>query len=187
MAKTEDRLRHSTSAFRIILQNLPNCGRALTAVGRRVAMYSNARISCRSGAPLLEKPEEHGRYLSPCLITSGSRYFCYRWVLKDSAIGVLGFLDGGVCDYNAPIVFEPTRIWQRGTIERVWATDQCCRVRHRKVDKMPADVCGVPNPIVSLTIPFGKSGYLTNITGSWEEFVAKRCPTDGSRANNVGS
>jgi CelD/BcsL family acetyltransferase involved in cellulose biosynthesis len=92
---------------------------------------------------------------------------------------VLRFLDGGVCDYNAPVVLEPTRRWQRDTIQQVW--QELIRALPRFdiaiFDKMPADVCGVPNPFVFLgSKPFSESGHLTNITGSWDEYVATKLP-----------
>jgi CelD/BcsL family acetyltransferase involved in cellulose biosynthesis len=33
---------------------------------------------------------------------------------------ILGFLDGTVSDFNAPVVFEPARDWDRATIEALW-------------------------------------------------------------------
>ena len=94
-------------------------------------------------------------------------------------IRILGFLDGGVCDYNAPIVFEPTRTWDRSAVGQVW--QELIRVLPRfdvaTFDKMPADICGVPNPFVRLGgIPFAESGHLTNITSTWEEYTAKQLP-----------
>jgi len=92
-------------------------------------------------------------------------------------VRVLGFLDGGVLDYNAPVVFEPVRTWERQSLERLWS--QLIAVLPpfdvAIFDKMPADICGVPNPLIGLaSAPYDQSGYLLNITRSWEEFAATR-------------
>jgi CelD/BcsL family acetyltransferase involved in cellulose biosynthesis len=94
-------------------------------------------------------------------------------------IRLLRFLDGGVCDYNAPIIFEPIRIWQGDALKRLWR--ELKRVLPRfdiaVFDKMPADIDGLPNPFVNLEgISFAESGYLTKITSSWEEYIAKNLP-----------
>ncbi len=97
---------------------------------------------------------------------------------RHSGIRILRFLDGGLCDYNAPIVFEPTRTWGRHTVERMW--QELIRALPRfdiaMFDKMPADICGVPNPFIELGAPFPPSGHFVNITSSWEEYAAKRLP-----------
>jgi CelD/BcsL family acetyltransferase involved in cellulose biosynthesis len=92
-------------------------------------------------------------------------------------VRVLGFLDGGVLDYNAPVVFEPVRTWERQSLDRLWS--QLIAVLPpfdvAIFDKMPADICGVPNPLIGLaSAPYDQSGYLLNITRSWEEFAATR-------------
>ena len=44
-------------------------------------------------------------------------------------------------------------------------------------DKMPADICGKPNPFIDLRgAPFAESGHITRITGSWEQYVANQMP-----------
>jgi CelD/BcsL family acetyltransferase involved in cellulose biosynthesis len=97
---------------------------------------------------------------------------------RHRGIRILGFLDGGVCDYNSPVLFEPTRTWDRHSIERMW--EELIRALPRFdiaiFDKMPAAICGVPNPFVSLGTPFPPSGHFVNITSSWEEYAAKQLP-----------
>jgi len=97
---------------------------------------------------------------------------------RDRGIRTLRFLDGGVSDYNAPVVFEPTRTWERHTVERMW--QELIRALPRFdvaiFEKMPADICGVPNPLVVLGAPSPPSGHFVNITSSWEEYAAKRLP-----------
>ena len=125
-------------------------------------------------------PKNTSAISSPCLITSGSRYYCYRWVLKDSAEFVSwAFLTAGFAITMRRSYSSRHEFGKRDTIERVW--QELIRVLPRfdiaMFDKMPADICGVPNPIVGLRAsPFAESGHLTNITGSWEEFAAKRLP-----------
>jgi CelD/BcsL family acetyltransferase involved in cellulose biosynthesis len=96
-----------------------------------------------------------------------------------SVIRILRFLDGGVCDYNAPVVFEPTRTWDRDTLERLWQelTRALPTFDIAEFEKMPADVCGVPNPFVGLGVtPFAASGHLTSITSGSGALTAKQLP-----------
>lgn len=98
---------------------------------------------------------------------------------RQCGVRVLRFLDGGVCDYNAPILFAPVRVWSRDAIERAW--QELIRVLPRfdiaLFDKMPADICGMPNPLIHLgRIPFAVSGYVTSIASSWEQYKAQRLP-----------
>jgi CelD/BcsL family acetyltransferase involved in cellulose biosynthesis len=93
-------------------------------------------------------------------------------------IRILSFLDGGVSDYNAPVIFEPTRIWQGDILERLWRE----LIRALPTfdiaifDKMPADVCGAPNPFVGFGTATAPSGHFLNITLSWDEYAAERLP-----------
>jgi CelD/BcsL family acetyltransferase involved in cellulose biosynthesis len=92
---------------------------------------------------------------------------------------VLSFLDGGVSDYNAPIVFDPVQTWERQTLDRFWSGLIAVLPTFDVAifDKMPADICGVPNPIIGLaSAPYDPSGHLVNITRSWEEYAATRLP-----------
>ena len=96
---------------------------------------------------------------------------------KQRGIRVLRFLDGGLCDYNAPIVFKPTRTWEQDTIERLWRglLGVLPRFDIAIFDKMPADICGTPNPLMGLEIaPFTESGHFTNMTSSSEAYAPKQ-------------
>ena len=98
-------------------------------------------------------------------------------VERQTGIRILGFLDGGVCDYNGPIVCEPTRIWHRDTLDRLWQelVEVLPRFDVAIFDKMADDICGVPNPLVDLGgTPFAESGHFTNITSSSEAFTSKQ-------------
>ena len=98
---------------------------------------------------------------------------------RQRGLRVLRFLDGGVCDYNAPIVFEPTRAWGGDALELLWRKllPALPPFDIAMFDKMPADICGKPNPFIDLRgAPFAESGHLTRITGSWEQYVANQMP-----------
>ena len=97
---------------------------------------------------------------------------------RKCGIRILRFLDGGVCDYNTPIVFEPKRAWQSDAVERMWR--ELIRALPRfdiaMFDKMPANICGLPNPLVRLGGMAAELGHLTNMVGSWKEYVAGQLP-----------
>jgi CelD/BcsL family acetyltransferase involved in cellulose biosynthesis len=94
-------------------------------------------------------------------------------------IRMLRFIDGGLSDYNAPILFEPTRTWGRETLERLWREliEVLPPFDIAMFDKMPADICGVPNPLVSLRgTPSAEAAHSTSITSGWKEYAAKHLP-----------
>jgi CelD/BcsL family acetyltransferase involved in cellulose biosynthesis len=100
-------------------------------------------------------------------------------IRRRRGIRILEFLDGGVCDYNAPIVFEPIRIWKRGTLDRFWKDLVAALPAFDVVnfDKMPAEVGGVPNPIIELaTGHCDSSGCSLELKGNWEEYAARDLP-----------
>jgi CelD/BcsL family acetyltransferase involved in cellulose biosynthesis len=98
---------------------------------------------------------------------------------REGGIQVLRFLDGGVCDYNAPVMFEPLRRWDRETIQRLWRAVVRALPRFDLAifDKMPADICGTSNPLTGLGVtPYERSGHFINLTSTWDEYAAKRLP-----------
>jgi CelD/BcsL family acetyltransferase involved in cellulose biosynthesis len=98
---------------------------------------------------------------------------------RQRGIRMLRFLDGGVSDYNAPVVFDAARSWPSGSMERMWGEliRSLPAFDIAAFDKMPVDICGAPNPLVELgSMPFAESGHLTSISGSWDEYAAKRLP-----------
>ena len=162
------------------LANLGDLWPRTDHLGPHIVMRSNARTSCKYGADTIGKArgtrslfvavfDEIGR---PVLLLP-------LGIERHRGIRVLQFLDGGVCDYNAPVVFEPTRIWERHILERFW--QELIRALPTfdvaMFDKMPADICGVPNPFAGLRVtPSAPSGHLLNITRSWEEYAAEQLP-----------
>jgi CelD/BcsL family acetyltransferase involved in cellulose biosynthesis len=102
--------------------------------------------------------------------------FC---IARSRGMRVLRFLDGGICDYNAPILFQPMRTWDRGSVKELWR--ELVRALPRfdiaMLDKMPAEIYGVPNPFIGLDVePYRSSGHLRHITGTWEEYAESRLP-----------
>jgi len=97
---------------------------------------------------------------------------------REGGLRVLRFLDGGVCDYNAPIIFRPTQMWDRDAVRRLWRelVRKLPRFDLAMFDKMPTDVCGARNPFAYLDgTPSEPSGHVVNIRSTWQEY-AERLP-----------
>jgi CelD/BcsL family acetyltransferase involved in cellulose biosynthesis len=94
-------------------------------------------------------------------------------------VRVLTFLDGGVSDYNAPVVFA------NASAGCPWSLPHLIE-RLRGVlppfdlvmfEKMPADVLDRVNPLVQTDMEkHVPSGHTTMLPGSWAEFAATRLP-----------
>ncbi len=97
---------------------------------------------------------------------------------RHRGIQILRFLDGELNDYNAPIIFEPIRTWGSEILEQLWR--ELVKVLPRfdiaVLEKMPAEVCGTPNPLIFLGEPFFRSGHFLNIQTSWDEYAANQLP-----------
>ena len=94
-------------------------------------------------------------------------------------IRVLTFLDGGVCDYNAPVLFATFRDWDVETTRALWRglLKILPPFDVAVLEKMPAYVGELPNPLVHLvTRPFPGSGHAVVLSGSWANFAANRLP-----------
>lgn len=93
-----------------------------------------------------------------------------------SDIRLLKFLDGGLSDYNAPVLFPAAANWDVRTVRKIWRG-------MRKVlpafdiaifEKMADRVDDLRNPLLSLKgHPQGKSGHAANLSGTWETFEAR--------------
>jgi CelD/BcsL family acetyltransferase involved in cellulose biosynthesis len=95
---------------------------------------------------------------------------------RHRGVRILRFLDGGVSDYNAPILFEPIRIWNRDNVEQLWQRLLIALPTFdvAMFEKMPADICGLPNPFVNLGVtPYHSASYLTDLTGTWVDYAGK--------------
>lgn len=92
-------------------------------------------------------------------------------------IRILKFLDGGVCDYNCPILYPRALNLNQEIVSVLWT-------ELRRVlpsfdvaifDKMPSEISGISNPLMNLgTMKYPQSGYLASISGNWEEFAKTR-------------
>jgi CelD/BcsL family acetyltransferase involved in cellulose biosynthesis len=97
---------------------------------------------------------------------------------RTNGVRVLSFLDGGVSDYNAPILFPDCK----GL--RLDATDFWQRLRSHLpqhdlalLEKMPTDVGGIANPLAPLaTCNRAESCHYVTLQGSWQEFATTRLP-----------
>ena len=98
---------------------------------------------------------------------------------RKSGLKVLSFLDGGVSDYNAPVLFPQVKAWSPSFVGKLW--DAIARIAPpfdiAVVEKMPDRVLDIDNPLVPLiTARYPHSGYVMRLPGSVEEFVSKRLP-----------
>lgn len=96
---------------------------------------------------------------------------------RRSGVRVLTFLDGGVSDYNAPLLLSPRTSTSflrlddlvhglRGFISTFDAA---------LLEKMPAKILDCENPFVQPKLRAGSvSGHVMTLTGTWEEYRSKR-------------
>ena len=95
----------------------------------------------------------------------------------------LTFLGSDLCDYNAPLLHPAfSDAVDDATFVAVWARIVALlRADHRfafdivDLVKMPAEVGAQRNPLMALhTDPNPSGAYLTKLTGTWDEFYAKK-------------
>jgi CelD/BcsL family acetyltransferase involved in cellulose biosynthesis len=98
---------------------------------------------------------------------------------RRSNIRILTFLDGGVSDYNAPVVFPAAQDWDARMIQAIWRTLRQLLPRFDIAifDKMPGRVGDLPNPLIL----FGRascvsSGFTLGLTDSWDNFARAHLP-----------
>jgi CelD/BcsL family acetyltransferase involved in cellulose biosynthesis len=92
---------------------------------------------------------------------------------------VLTFLDGGVSDYNAPIIFPDAQGWNAHTIAKIWQGMQRSLPAFDIAifDKMPEHVGDLPNPLMLFdTIAFPGSGHAITLSGTWADYSLRRLP-----------
>ena len=85
---------------------------------------------------------------------------------------VLGFTDFGVSDYNAPVLFPTGVNWTRQSARDLWEAivAQLPAFDLAKLDKMPAQVGGLDNPLFLLaTEDNAESCHLTRLDRPWSE------------------
>ena len=91
-------------------------------------------------------------------------------------IRVLRFLDGGLSDYNAPVVFPAVADWDGKIVRAVWSTlrKHLPRFDVAAFEKMPDRVDDLPNPLSLLkTSAREVSGHATTLSGTWQDFAVK--------------
>ncbi len=103
-----------------------------------------------------------------------------------NGVRVLRFLDGGVSDHNAPVVFSEASSWGPETVATVWA--QLSRALPpfdlAMLEKMPDVVGDLNNPLSALpTGPHAESCHAVRLEGSWEIFAREHIknPSDSRR------
>jgi CelD/BcsL family acetyltransferase involved in cellulose biosynthesis len=100
---------------------------------------------------------------------------------------VLTFLDGGVSDYNAPILFPAAQRLPAAAAPELWRSILAALPDFDAaiLEKMPAQVNGVANPLFALSEDGASapSGHVIPLQGSWDDFVAQRLhrPKDSKR------
>jgi CelD/BcsL family acetyltransferase involved in cellulose biosynthesis len=94
-------------------------------------------------------------------------------------VRILTFLDGGLSDYNSPVVFPAMRNWCQDDVRMIWRTllDILPPFDIAILDKMPEQIGDLPNPLTLLsTCPFPMSGHATTLSATWHEFETERLP-----------
>lgn len=98
---------------------------------------------------------------------------------RTNGVRVLSFLDGGVSDYNAPVLFpefkglpfDPADFWQR-------LQPHLPPYDLALLEKMPAEIDGIANPLAPLaTRTRSESCHHVMLSGEWKEFEAKKIPS----------
>ncbi|HEX5779210.1 MAG TPA: GNAT family N-acetyltransferase [Xanthobacteraceae bacterium] len=98
---------------------------------------------------------------------------------RTNGVRILSFLDGGVSDYNAPVLFPDVKglrfdaadFWQR-LQPHLPSYDLAL------LEKMPAEIDGIANPLAPLaTCNRPESCHHVTLQGEWKEFEAKKIPS----------
>ncbi|GJD51154.1 hypothetical protein OPKNFCMD_3906 [Methylobacterium crusticola] len=104
-----------------------------------------------------------------------------RWGVR-----VLAFLDGGVADYNLPVLFEPAAGLDAAEAAGIWAAVVAALPAFdlALLDKMPAEAGGIANPLMHLAAAArGEAGHVMRLPASRAELEA-RMPRRRSRARH---
>lgn len=96
-------------------------------------------------------------------------------IQRDRGSRVLRFLDGGVSDYNAPVVFPAAS--ELSDAQQFWKAlkRQMPRFDVAILEKMPEAVEDLPNPLFALaTQTRRESCHAVRLYGPWEKFARER-------------
>ena len=93
-------------------------------------------------------------------------------------IKVLTFLDGGMSDYNAPILFPGVEGWGPDVVKAIWnSIRRVCEHDVVVLEKLPDKIGDLTNPLTFLsTSKYPRRGYLVSLTEKWDETASKRLP-----------
>jgi CelD/BcsL family acetyltransferase involved in cellulose biosynthesis len=78
----------------------------------------------------------------------------------------LTFPDGGVSDYNSPLIFTDPADFGSGHADRIWAAivAQLPGIDVIQLEKMPAQIAGLANPFSHLARPAQSSGWVLRLS-----------------------
>jgi len=97
-------------------------------------------------------------------------------IRRRRGIRFLSFLDGGMSDYNAPVLFASASDWRVETFRLVWRGIQKIQPSFdvATFEKMPDRVGELPNPFRWLaTSPNPTSGHAMTLSGAWKDLSAR--------------
>lgn len=97
---------------------------------------------------------------------------------RKRGVRVLGFLDGSVSDYCQPVLFPPSAAIDAELARKIWMRirSSLSRFDIAVLDKMPAEVGDLPNPLMHLgTVLMAEAGHVMSLTGS-REALERRIP-----------
>jgi CelD/BcsL family acetyltransferase involved in cellulose biosynthesis len=90
-------------------------------------------------------------------------------------ISTLGFIDGALSDYNAPVLFPPTQEWNAETVHMIWrGLQKRLPFDIAYLEKVPASIGQIENPVTFLTAsPQGQSSHHLSLSGTWKDASAR--------------
>ena len=100
-------------------------------------------------------------------------------VERRSGLRTLIFLDGGVVDYNAPILAEGAGNITGSEMAEIWAemVRKLPAFDLTVLEKMPGEVSATRNPLADIGAgPDRRSGHVLSLEGTWEAYAARRLP-----------
>jgi CelD/BcsL family acetyltransferase involved in cellulose biosynthesis len=92
---------------------------------------------------------------------------------------ILTFLDGGVSDYNVPVLFSDTTDWNAQIVSAIWKALRTLLPPFdiAVLEKMADRAGDFANPLLFLgSSSQPDSGHAINLSGTWENFAAERLP-----------
>lgn len=115
--------------------------------------------------------------LTPCLVevrdTAGRPVLMLPLGIANTrGTRILRFLDGGVSDYNAPVLFPTAIVWTQARVEALWDAVLMALppIDLVELDKMPQTVGGLANPLHQLAHEANpESCHLTDLSRPWQE------------------